>query len=861
MAGGVTLSVRQIGSYPLLEVADPAAVILAQQDGLGGPYATMTAETLVSTALASGSMAIGQPLPAGAAVGNLLTDSATLPTGGPLLWNAYYGPSYALTYLAGGLAALTGFNVAQGFVWEVAAPGIADQPAPDQVWTEVMTLSPNGALGLQGTLTVGRDPGAALEVATMGWVGRNTATSFNGRQGAVTLNGCDIYSALCLDSLLATENWTSAYVQASFQSFLANQPLVFGWNGRTGAVWLTLADISCVFMQPGQQPITQTPPPTSNDYSIANTAWVTQYVQSEFAGTGGLATQDWVLANTVNTFNGRSGIVLLSTADITGAGGAPINSPQFTGVPQAPTAAPGQATGQIATTLFVQNAIVENTTGVVSFNTRTGAVSLTATDINNAGGALLASPAFTGTPTAPTAAVGTNNTELATTAFVLQEVAAIGAGVLSFNGRSGVVTLALADIEGAGGAPLASPAFTGTPTVPTPASPIAATTTIANTNWVVQYNSLNTVASFNGRIGAVTLSAADVSGAGGLTNPSVALTGTPTAPTQLPTDNSTAIATTAYVHAALTNFAGVTSFNTRTGAVSLTAADVTGAGGALLASPIFTGVPAGPTASPGTSTTQLATTAFVAAALAAGVTSFNTRTGAVVLTLADVTGVGGAPLANPTFTGVPAAPTAAPGSSTTQLATTAFVTAAIGGIATGVTSFNTRTGAVTLVAADINGLAALSLPAGSSATRNFTIQGVTDGSAAAAGYVGEYILGTANPQNWTPGTPVSCGSINLTAGDWNVWGTADCAAQTGATVTLFAAAIGLTLNSMTPIVAGITTTQLQGISLAPGGSLGVAISPGRISLTTTTTLYLTVNGASSGGQVTNTGYLAARRVR
>jgi hypothetical protein len=39
-----------------------------------------------------------------------------------------------------------------------------------------------------------------------------------------------------------------------------------------------------------------------------------------------------------------------------------------------------------------------------------------------------------------------------------------------------------------------------------------------------------------------------------------------------------------------------------------------------------------------------------------------------------------APLASPTFTGVPAAPTAAPGTNTTQIASTAFVTAAIAGI-------------------------------------------------------------------------------------------------------------------------------------------------------------------------------------
>jgi hypothetical protein len=94
----------------------------------------------------------------------------------------------------------------------------------------------------------------------------------------------------------------------------------------------------------------------------------------------------------------------------------------------------------------------------------------------------------------------------------------------------------------------------------------------------------------------------------------------------------------------------------------------------------------------------LATTAFVTSAISAigtGVTTFNTRSGAVTLQLSDVTGVGGAPLASPTFTGVPAAPTATAGTNTTQLATTAFVTAAVAA-SVGVSSFNTRTGAVTL---------------------------------------------------------------------------------------------------------------------------------------------------------------------
>ena len=77
-----------------------------------------------------------------------------------------------------------------------------------------------------------------------------------------------------------------------------------------------------------------------------------------------------------------------------------------------------------------------------------------------------------------------------------------------------------------------------------------------------------------------------------------------------------------------------------------------------LASPTFTGTPAAPTAAQGTSTTQIATTAFVNAEIAADTTAK-------------------APLADPTFTGTPAAPTAAVSTNTTQIATTAFVVAEI----------------------------------------------------------------------------------------------------------------------------------------------------------------------------------------
>jgi hypothetical protein len=77
----------------------------------------------------------------------------------------------------------------------------------------------------------------------------------------------------------------------------------------------------------------------------------------------------------------------------------------------------------------------------------------------------------------------------------------------------------------------------------------------------------------------------------------------------------------------------------------------------------LTGVPTAPTATAGTNTTQLATTAFAAAA------------DAVVTSAYQAADALKASLVSPALTGVPTAPTATVGTNTTQLATTAFVLA------------------------------------------------------------------------------------------------------------------------------------------------------------------------------------------
>ncbi len=99
---------------------------------------------------------------------------------------------------------------------------------------------------------------------------------------------------------------------------------------------------------------------------------------------------------------------------------APLASPAFTGTPTVPTAAAGTNTTQAASTAFVKTAVdnakitVDSALSASSTNPVQNKVINTAL----AAKAPLASPALTGTPTAPTAAAGTNTTQLATTAFV-----------------------------------------------------------------------------------------------------------------------------------------------------------------------------------------------------------------------------------------------------------------------------------------------------------------------------------------------------------------------------------------------------------------------------------------------------------
>lgn len=130
-----------------------------------------------------------------------------------------------------------------------------------------------------------------------------------------------------------------------------------------------------------------------------------------------------------------------------------------------------------------------------------------------------------------------------------------GAGVTSFNSRTGSVVPASGDYtvsQVTGAAPLASPTLTGTPVAPT-ASTATNTTQLATTAYV----QANVTA-----LGSTYLTQASAASTyAPLASP--ALTGTPTAPTAATATNTTQLATTAYTQANLANYtttAGLASF-------------------------------------------------------------------------------------------------------------------------------------------------------------------------------------------------------------------------------------------------------------------------------------------------------------
>ena len=137
-----------------------------------------------------------------------------------------------------------------------------------------------------------------------------------------------------------------------------------------------------------------------------------------------------------------------------------------------------------------------------------------------------------------------------------------------------------------------------------------------------------------------------------------------------------------------------------------------------------------------------------------------------------------------------------------------------------------------------------------------TIQGITSGSNAGAGNVGEFISATASSFSLTTSTPANATSISLTAGDWDVSG--------GFTITASS-------NVMSNAVCGWSTTSAgfgspgtyMQVGMASGsvGTWAGGIPVGRLNITSTTTVYMVCEAIFSSGTASVGGIIQARRIR
>lgn len=125
--------------------------------------------------------------------------------------------------------------------------------------------------------------------------------------------------------------------------------------------------------------------------------------------------------------------------------------------------------------------------------------------------------------------------------------------------------------------------------------------------------------------------------------------------------------------------------------------------------------------------------------------------------------------------------------------------------------------------------------------------GVTDGSDAVAGQVGEYMTATASGVALTNNVPINVVSLDLTAGDWDVAGNVQFSAGSG-THNAFGAGLD---NIDTQTMASYQTSAI---------TEGINAALKRYSLTTTTTVWLQ-GVASFTGTVTASGTIRARRAR
>ena len=138
-----------------------------------------------------------------------------------------------------------------------------------------------------------------------------------------------------------------------------------------------------------------------------------------------------------------------------------------------------------------------------------------------------------------------------------------------------------------------------------------------------------------------------------------------------------------------------------------------------------------------------------------------------------------------------------------------------------------------------------------------TLSGITGGGNAASGILGEEIVANPSSASVSSGVITNLTSINVTAGDWIIYGWATCI-PSGGSLSNFCSGVNTVSGTFSTNFSELPVTNAATIS---GNTFGLPLSVQRINITTTTTYYLIVYGVLSGGSMTWNGNLTAKRMR
>jgi len=134
--------------------------------------------------------------------------------------------------------------------------------------------------------------------------------------------------------------------------------------------------------------------------------------------------------------------------------------------------------------------------------------------------------------------------------------------------------------------------------------------------------------------------------------------------------------------------------------------------------------------------------------------------------------------------------------------------------------------------------------------------GVTDGSEAKAGEIGEYLTASGGPLSIANNTPTNIATLPLTAGDYDVWGQV---AFTAAGTT-HPTQIGASISTVSATLQQATT--LLGAAFTTGATLTIGTAgSARVNVAAATTAYLVGFSTFTTAGMTASGTVYARRAR